>query len=61
MAIEDSGLARVGGLAGSCLLRGTSGGSFAIYINVWCFWGGASITCLRHVPTGGWNLAPDLE
>ena len=29
--------------------------------NVWYFWGGASITCLRHVPTGGWNLAPDLE
>ena len=34
-------------------LRGTDGGSFAIlcyigffaiYINVWCFWGGASIT-----------------
>ena len=29
--------------------------------NVWCFWGGASITCLRYVPTYGWNLAPDLE
>ena len=29
--------------------------------NVCCFWGGASITCLRHVPTGGWNLDPDLE
>ena len=62
MAIEDGGLgwARVDSLA-LAYLRGTDGGSFAIYINVWCFWGGASITYLRHVPTGGWNLAPDLE
>ena len=60
------GFARVGSLA-LAYLRGTDGGSFAIYrllyyiYNVLYFWGGASITCLRHVPTGGWNLAPDLE
>ena len=34
---------------------------FYIYINVWCFWGGVSIICLRYVPSYGWNLAPDLE
>ena len=56
----DGGLARVGSLA-LAYLRGTDGGSFAIYINVWCFWGGVSIICLRYVPTYGWNLAPDLE
>ena len=64
---EDSlGWARVGSLA-LAYLRGTDGGSFAIYrllcyiYNVWCFWGGVSIICLRYVPTYGWNLAPDLE
>ena len=29
--------------------------------NVWCFWGGGFHYMPRHVPTGGWNLAPDLE
>ena len=39
VAIVD-GRIRSDELAGACLLRGTSGGSFAIYINVWClFWG----------------------
>ena len=36
VAIVD-GRIRSGELAGACLLRVTSGGSFAIYINVWCF------------------------
>ena len=66
VAIVDGGLARVGSLA-LAYLRGTDGGSFAIYrllcyiYNVWFFGGGASITYLRHVPTGGWNLTTDLE
>ena len=34
VAIVDGGLARVGSLA-LAYLRGTDGGSFAIYINVW--------------------------
>ena len=62
----DGGLARVGSLA-LAYLRETDGDYFTInrllcYIyNVWCFWGEASIICLRHVPTGGWNLVTDLE
>ena len=61
------GRIRSGGLAGACLFAWDRWwllcyiGSFSIYNNVWCFWGGVSIICLRYVPTYGWNLAPDLE
>ena len=35
-------------------------GSFAIYIMCGVFGEGLPLHA-RHVPTGGWNLAPDLE